>query len=132
MSGLDPAPLIVISHGNGHDFRWYDYLGRHLASWGYSSLDQISRSNVERLSIAWSVTMEPGPNEAGPLVRDGVLYLPNSGDVIQALDATTGEELWKASLGGQIVMAPVTYMVNGKQYVSVISGHVLVTFGLPD
>ena len=49
-----------------------------------------------------------------------------------ALDALTGELLWKASLGGQIVMAPVTFMVDGQQYVSVISGSVLVTFGLPD
>ena len=30
-----PAPLIVISHGNGHQFTWYDYLGTHLASHGY-------------------------------------------------------------------------------------------------
>jgi len=29
-------------------------------------------------------------------------------------------------------MAPVTYMVNGRQYVSVISGHTLVTFALRD
>ena len=49
-----------------------------------------------------------------------------------ALDARTGELLWKASLGGQIVMAPITYMVDGQQYVSVISGHTLVTFGLRD
>ena len=49
-----------------------------------------------------------------------------------ALDARTGELLWKASLGGQIVMAPVTYMVDGTQYVSVISGHTLVTFSLRD
>ena len=47
-----------------------------------------------------------------------------------AIDARTGKELWKASLGGQIVMAPVTYQVDGKQYVSVISGSVLATFGL--
>ena len=32
---LPLAPLVVISHGNGHDYRWYDYLGEHLASWGY-------------------------------------------------------------------------------------------------
>ncbi len=49
-----------------------------------------------------------------------------------ALDAKTGELIWKSSLGGQIVMAPVTFMVDGKQYVSVISGHVLVTFALRD
>jgi alcohol dehydrogenase (cytochrome c) len=47
-----------------------------------------------------------------------------------ALDARTGDLLWKASLGGQIVMAPITFMVDGTQYVSVISGHTLVTFAL--
>ena len=40
--------------------------------------------------------------------------------------------LWRASLGGQVVMAPITYQVAGKQYVSVISGHTLVTFALRD
>jgi alcohol dehydrogenase (cytochrome c) len=49
-----------------------------------------------------------------------------------ALDARTGALLWKASLGGQIVMGPITYAVDGKQYVSVISGNSLVTFGLRD
>ena len=49
-----------------------------------------------------------------------------------ALDAGTGDLLWRASLGGQIVMAPITYMVGGIQYVSVISGHTLITFGLRD
>ena len=47
-----------------------------------------------------------------------------------AIDARDGKLLWKASLGGQIVMAPITFQVEGKQYVSVISGHTLVTFGL--
>jgi alcohol dehydrogenase (cytochrome c) len=47
-----------------------------------------------------------------------------------ALDARTGKLLWKANLGGQIVMAPITFQVDGQQYVSVISGHTLVTFGL--
>jgi alcohol dehydrogenase (cytochrome c) len=49
-----------------------------------------------------------------------------------ALDARTGTLLWKASLGGQIVTAPITYEVEGKQFVSVIAGHVLVTFALRD
>ena len=55
--------------------------------------------------------------------REGYFY---------ALDARDGKLLWKANLGGQIVMAPVTYMVGNKQYVSVISGHTLVTFALRD
>ena len=55
--------------------------------------------------------------------REGYFY---------ALDAKTGKELWKASLGGQIVMPPVTYQIDGKQYVSVIAGRTLVTFALRD
>ncbi len=31
----DPLPLIVVSHGNGHDYQWYDHIGNHLASYGY-------------------------------------------------------------------------------------------------
>ena len=47
-----------------------------------------------------------------------------------AIDATSGELLWKVNLGGQIVMAPVTYQVEGVQYVAVISGHALAVFAL--
>jgi alcohol dehydrogenase (cytochrome c) len=49
-----------------------------------------------------------------------------------ALDARTGALLWKASLGGQIVNGPISYQVDGTQYVSVISGNSLVTFALRD
>ncbi len=49
-----------------------------------------------------------------------------------ALDARTGELLWKASLGGQIVMAPITFMVDGVQYITVVSGHAMSTFALRD
>jgi len=55
--------------------------------------------------------------------REGYFY---------ALDARTGEMLWKASLGGQIANGPITYMVDNKQYVSTISGNSLITFGLRD
>ncbi len=35
IAAMGPRPLVVISHGNGHLYTWYDYLGEHLASWGY-------------------------------------------------------------------------------------------------
>lgn len=35
IAALGQLPLVVISHGNGHDYTWYDYLGYHLASYGY-------------------------------------------------------------------------------------------------
>jgi alcohol dehydrogenase (cytochrome c) len=55
--------------------------------------------------------------------REGYFY---------ALDARTGAELWKSSLGGQIVNGPISYAVDGKQYVATISGHSLVVFALRD
>ena len=50
----------------------------------------------------------------------------------QALDARTGDLLWKASLGSQIINGPITYEVDGKQYVATIAGHALATFALRD
>jgi alcohol dehydrogenase (cytochrome c) len=50
----------------------------------------------------------------------------------QALDARTGTLLWRTNLGGQIVSGPMSYQVNGKQYVSVVAGLSLVTFALRD
>lgn len=49
-----------------------------------------------------------------------------------ALDARTGELLWKANLGGQVAMAPVTFMVDGVQYVTVVSGNAMATFALDE
>jgi len=49
-----------------------------------------------------------------------------------ALDARTGELLWKVSLGGQIVNAPISFEIDGKQYIATISGNNLVAFALRD
>lgn len=50
----------------------------------------------------------------------------------QALDARTGALLWKMNLGGEIVAGPITYQVDGKQYVSIASGNGLFVFALRD
>jgi alcohol dehydrogenase (cytochrome c) len=48
----------------------------------------------------------------------------------QVLDARTGSLLWKASLGAQIVNGPITYEVDGKQYVATIAGLSMCVFAL--
>jgi len=68
---------------------------RTLNHWGYSPLDQITGDNVDTLQLAWARGMQPGNQEATPLVYDGVMYLPNTGDIIQALDATNGDLIWE-------------------------------------
>ncbi|MEO5926794.1 MAG: PQQ-binding-like beta-propeller repeat protein [Bryobacteraceae bacterium] len=68
---------------------------RTLNSWGHSPLKQIDKSNVGRLQLMWTRGMGPGVQEATPLVRDGVMYLPNPSDYIQALDGATGDLRWE-------------------------------------
>ena len=69
---------------------------RTLDGWGYSPLDQIDRANVGDLRLVWSRALRAGGRQQGtPLVYDGVLYMPNPSDVIQAIDAATGDLLWE-------------------------------------
>ena len=63
--------------------------------WGYSTLDQINKTNVKGLQLVWARTMEPGINEATPIIHDGVMFLGNPNDVIQAIDAASGDLLWQ-------------------------------------
>jgi alcohol dehydrogenase (cytochrome c) len=62
-----------------------------------------------------------------------LLFTGNREGFFQALDARTGTLLWKTTLGSvQIYAAPITYQVDGKQFVSVICGDVLIAFALRD
>ncbi len=63
--------------------------------WAYSQLDQINKDNVDSLRLAWSWTMEPGKQETTPLVHDGIMFLPQACDFIEAVDATDGTPLWE-------------------------------------
>jgi alcohol dehydrogenase (cytochrome c) len=68
---------------------------RTLDGWGYSPLDQINRNNVGQMRMVWTRGMGPGNIEATPLVYNGVMYLPNPGDYIQAIDAQSGDLIWE-------------------------------------
>jgi len=48
----------------------------------------------------------------------------------QALNANSGALLWKVNLGGPVIAAPITYQVNGKQYVAIAAGNNLFAFAL--
>ena len=63
--------------------------------WGYSPLDRIDRDNVGELRLVWSRALGAGNQEGTPLAYGGVLYMPNPSDVIQAIDAVTGDLRWE-------------------------------------
>ena len=73
---------------------WLIHRGNYQA-WGWSPLDRINKTNVKNLQLVWSRNMETGTNQATPLVYNGVMYIGNPGDVIQAIDAATGDLLWE-------------------------------------
>jgi alcohol dehydrogenase (cytochrome c) len=64
---------------------------------GYSPLEQVNRDNIDDLRLAWVMTMRDGSNQGTPLVHNGIMYLTHPQNVIQALDAATGDLIWEYS-----------------------------------
>ena len=67
---------------------------RTLDSWGYSPLDEISKDNVADLRMVWTRDLATGTGEITPLAYNGMLFVPQASDVIEALDAVTGDLIW--------------------------------------
>ncbi len=68
--------------------------GRTLDMQRFSPLDEINKENVDDLRLAWSIGLETAIDaQFGPVVYDGVMYLPSS-DGATAVDAATGDRLW--------------------------------------
>ncbi len=80
--------------------------------------------------LAWEYRVE-AKSTSGLLSTAGNLVFGGTAKgFFFALDATTGEELWRLDLGGRIHAAPITYLVDGQQYVTIAAGGSLFTFGL--
>lgn len=78
--------------GSGAD--WAHYLG-HPTSSQYSTLDQINRSNVSQLQVAWSYdTGEQDMYQTNQLIVDGILYAATPNSRVVALDGGSGELIW--------------------------------------
>ena len=68
---------------------------RTLNGWGYSPLDEIDSGNVHELRLVWTRALSEGSQQGTPIAYGGVLYMPNPKDVIQAIDALTGDLIWE-------------------------------------
>ena len=68
---------------------------RTLDSWGYSPLDQVSRENVDELQLVWTRNLATGTGEMTPLAYNGILFVPQANDIIEAIDAKTGDFIWQ-------------------------------------
>ena len=80
----------------------------------------------------WEFEIQPR-STSGLLATAGDLVFGGSVDgYFYALDAVTGQELWNLPVGGRVHAAPITYAVDGQQYVTIAAGNVVYTFGLDE
>lgn len=81
---------------------------------GESPLAQIDTANAGSLKLAWVMALPDGTNEPTPLVHDGVMYILAPGGRLYALDAGTGDFIWKYRYerpdGKKVALGPVRNM----------------------
>jgi alcohol dehydrogenase (cytochrome c) len=93
--GLKPVTAERLLKGTEDSSAWLMYGGNY-QNWRFSPLKDINRQNVKKLQAAWIFqTGIPGQLEASPIIADGILYLTSSYNHLFALNAVTGEPLWK-------------------------------------
>lgn len=78
------------------------------------------------------VVWEQGRPQSGVLATAGHVVFHGTSDGFVAVNAETGQELWHMALGDAAKADPITYAVEGKQYVTMFEGNTLYTFGLRD
>ena len=61
-----------------------------------------------------------------------LLFTGSREGYFHALDAQNGELLWRRTLGGMIANGPMSFGVDGQQFVAAAAGHSLYVFGLPE
>ena len=79
---------------------------RNYQAWSHSPLTEINRQNVSGLRLAWVWAMnDGGANEPTPIVHNGIIYLSNTSNTVQALDARTGDLIWENFIGPESTRA---------------------------
>jgi alcohol dehydrogenase (cytochrome c) len=89
----------MLEHPSDNDW----LMGRRTYNgWSYSPLTQITPDNVKNIQLQWAWAMMPGGAvEVSPEVHNGIMFLSNTSNTIQAIDAKTGELIWENRLGPQ-------------------------------
>ncbi len=84
-------------------------------------------------SVKWDFKLSQGSLGAGVLATStGLLFAATAEGNLMALDAKTGKYLWRTQTGASILSSPISYSVEGKQYIAVSAGQVLYSFALPE
>jgi alcohol dehydrogenase (cytochrome c) len=98
------------------------------------SLKYLRAFNIETGAMAWEI-QQTGPaerNYSGVLATAGdLVFYGESSGAFAAVDAKSGATLWHMEAGGTWKGSPMTYVVDGRQYVAIASGSNILSFTLP-
>jgi quinoprotein glucose dehydrogenase len=117
LAGAFQSPGISNTNNSSEERRDWPAYGGAPENTHYSSLAQINRSNVKELAVAWSFdTGEQGGLQTNPIIVDGVLYGITPTQKVFALDAASGQLIWKFDSGikGTQPDRGLAYWASGK------------------
>ena len=95
---------------------------------GYGAIIAVEPQTGEK---KWEFKMNDYTESGVLTTASDVLFAGGREGNFFALDARNGEFLWKVGLGGTVASGPMTFSLDGHQYVSVCAGNSLYIFGLP-
>jgi alcohol dehydrogenase (cytochrome c) len=83
------------------------------------------------VETAWKFRYHRAPWAGTLSTSGGLLFAGDEDGYLIAFDARTGKLLWRFYTGNRLVTSPITYLADGRQYVAMPSGGVLITFSVP-
>ena len=108
----------------------YGWAGADYGLWGKGVIEAI---DYQTGKIRWSHEVGHGGSGAGVLTTDsGLVFTGDSVGNVLALDSSTGKTLWHAGTGAPMVSSPISYELDGRQYVMTSSGGVLFAWKLAE
>ncbi len=107
----------------------FGWAGADYGVWGKGLIEAIDYRTGK---IRWSHELGPGGSGAGVLTTDsGLTFTGDSHGNVLALRTTDGKTLWHAGAGATMQSSPITYELDGRQYVITSSGGVMFAWALP-
>jgi alcohol dehydrogenase (cytochrome c) len=108
----------------------YGWAGADYGVWGKGLLEAI---DYQTGKIRWSHELGPGGSGAGVLTTDsGLTFTGDAHGNMLAISTSDGKTLWHSGTGSQIQTSPITYELDGRQYILTGSGGVMFAWALSD
>lgn len=105
------------------------WAGRDRNLWSQSVLEGIDTKTGD---IRWTHEIGDGENVSGMLTTAGkLLFAQDNSDNLMALDPATGKTLWHVNVGGRMATSPMTYELDGRQYLLTAIQNVIFAWALP-